>query len=298
MNIRQSAKFQCNVSQATRFARQTFLLVWLTTCTIANAGTIIINDKFDDGNLATNSKGPGDGWNLGVNKIESALEENGTAFVSIGIEHGSCRLQGKEADDFKFWNDSGVTVTWVISETEINTIHYKDMYTPFHWNLGVISAQADHAGYNHIGASTFGAFYLDIAWRDKDHVRVALEITNKNTTGEEGVKTGRAKLGNSLITKPVYPIVVTAKLNKNEWLVSINQKMSGSMPLSGNWSSDLSEGELDGAITNEFEGGAFIMTMGRNSGIIDNKSHFTPNSSKIEEIKVETNEDHCMQQSY
>ncbi len=264
----------------------------------AAAGTVIINDEFDDGNIKTNTKGPGDGWNKNIyarasqSNFISCTEVGGAAVISIGTEHGSCRLQGKDSDEFKFWNDSGVTVTWVIGETVIQTPHAYNSYNAYHWNLGVISANASNTGWNHIYACKNGGFYMNVAWKKRDDVNVSIRVTNKNCNlkGIEGDMTGCARVGSNRISNPAFPIVVTATLNSNRWSVSINQAMTGSMPLSGNWTTDLSSGELDGTITDEFDNGAFILAMGRNSGI-DNQGDFAPNSSRLERITVEISGD-------
>jgi len=127
-----------------------------------DAVELILEDNFDDQDLTTNNRGLGSGWNVGNNK-SIALEQDGVAEISINKEHKSVRLQSKDADEFHFWGDSGVTVIWTLKETKIRTPHKFGVWAAFHWNLGVISANASNTGWNHIGGNEKGAFVLTMA---------------------------------------------------------------------------------------------------------------------------------------
>jgi len=85
--------------------------------------------------------------------------------------------------------------------------------------------------------------------------------------------------------------VVTVKLSKNQWQVSFDQElMNQSAKISGNWTSDLSDGgALKAPITDEFEKGAFLLTMGRNSGIDNSYKEYLPNSSQMDKVTVQLN---------
>jgi len=87
------------------------------------------------------------------------------------------------------------------------------------------------------------------------------------------------------------PLVVTMKLSKNQWQVSFDQELSNqSAKMSGNWTSDLSDGKkLRAPITDEFKKGAFLLTMGRNSGIDNSYKEYLPNSSQIDRVTVQSN---------
>jgi len=207
------------------------------------------------------------------------------------------RLQSKDSDEFYFWNDSGVTVTWTLKDTKILTPHKFGVWAAFHWNLGVISANASNTGWNHIGGNEKGGFYVNIGHLAASKNATAFVfVSNKHLVSNPEPHAGDK--GFALLTKKTFesydgktPLVVTANLSKNQWQVSFNQVfLDQSTGMSGNWTSDISDGnKLRAPITDEFNNGAFLLTMARNSGIDNSYKEYPPNSGQIDKVTVKIN---------
>jgi hypothetical protein len=246
-------------------------------------------DSFDDEDFSRNSRGVGlsTGWRTQKSGIAVGNENGGVYEVSVSKEHASHALIApRETAAFSFWNEEGVTITWVIESIDVVTPHKFKKPFAFHWDLGVISADDAEPRWPYRACgSDKGAFFVFVGKQDAGpSCRVRVEVYNKNVVSRE------AHPGDPGMAQPVdynedleFPLTVSATLNRHSWSVKVAEKVS-----SGNWTSDLAGTDRkDAAISNEFANGGFLFLHGRNSGITGTGTSFDANSGKLQSVRVE-----------
>ena len=77
--------------------------------------TPIIDDQFDDGNLATNTAGPGTGWNVYSQGSATASEGGGHAHLNSVASPQIIQISSK--DTFDFFNANGINAEWEITSS-------------------------------------------------------------------------------------------------------------------------------------------------------------------------------------
>ena len=253
----------------------------------SSSGTLI-DDDFDDGDTATNSGGTGSGWNRGSFNGAPLPTESGGAFnASMGTENGIGAIHGK--DTLTFWDEHGMTATWVIRDIDVATPHEYNGYLAYCWELGIISANASKSGstWNMSQVNRKGGFYISVGkLNDSDNVEMWVVVSNKRYSGVEGTS-GFIRLplqvGSVLgrrWTAP-FPLTVTATLSSTGWVATATGLAT---PIAGNWTTSLINGTNDAGISDEFANGAFLFAAGRNHGIDGSGNPFTPNSGALERV--------------
>ena len=151
----------------------------------ADLDLILVDDQFENGVIATNPQGAGNGWNFGsFNGGSAPVEADGVFIGAMGTEQGISAIQGK--DIFPVWDEAGTTITWTIRSMTVNTPHKYGYYFAYCWEMGVVSAKASNFGqaWNMSGPNKRGGFYVQIGKKDPwNRAEIWVTVTNKTNTG-------------------------------------------------------------------------------------------------------------------
>jgi len=154
---------------------------------------VIIDDRFDDGDLSTNRKGIGNGWGVRGHRLPqgpgSLIEADGHATFTVARQHGSMWLWSRPEDELEIMTPEPVSITWEIDRTVIQTKHKFEKDWAFHWNLGVVASHKPNSYWAHPPKMRGqGGLFINIGQSDgeresKFHIYIADDTADMSLAG-------------------------------------------------------------------------------------------------------------------
>jgi hypothetical protein len=265
----------------------------------ARAQNIVINDSFDDGNLATNTNGVGAGWTATSNGYALGTE-TGNAFHSDTSGGFDYALQAISSNNgFDFWNSGGATINFTthsaaVTHDQSGTLAQFPGGQQADWRqeLGLFSFRrsptdnADDELYlNHSGGLYIDLFYDQNGGPSGTNLKVTGNVravnkfhtTNSDTEGSPGLETlatftlnGYDGQSNLLSTLHVNNTGFSLGFDKSvSWQVSplVGASIVGTDDgtLVGNFT-DMNDASFTDEFVNPYGPDAYISAMGQNMG--------------------------------
>jgi len=274
-----------------------------------SVGSTIVEDNFDDGNVTTNTNGPGGGWDQYFNGMIQT-ETNSNWVVSTPpsgqYDYMSGGIRGKSAGTFQVMTPDGAKIEWIISNIDISAPDNSSKgqfpggeLADCRHELGIVSIDRVSAAAD-LFNNDKGGLYIDLFYDATAAVPTqTIAVTgnvraiNKVHTGGDGEGTAGLEtvatftLPNLTSITPATPLTLSATVNQSGWTIAFANNIAVNFSidttvhpglsvangrLSGGWDANSLN---DAAITTEFDNGADLnvlfqdMAAGRGDGSLD-----------------------------
>ncbi len=277
-----------------------------------------VSDHFDDGVIGTNAGGAGGGWLVPYSaKGQPAEEASSAKILATPGWYAWTGMASKGAGEFPFMTPDGIRIEWVINYVQLTAAGgasgapNSEGAECYH-ELGVISADAPHNGWNELYRNTAGGLYVNLYYSGysgsptetitvKGSVRVVnshhLEATSSESV--DGLETPVVfELTGVHSITPDKPLIVTLELDANGWELGFSPSAGAvysvwpigatrpgltintlTQKVHGGWDTDtLGSGSAGAAITTEFNNWAFLFAAFHN--IVDGNGQGWIDSAK------------------